>query len=326
MNHKKSTRGVSLIGVVIVSLIASSGVAYASENPAEATADLVESAIASVPVHEVDSAAPGAEVSVPSSSTHAIIVDVSDGTQLNLALPTETATIDGELSNDGSTVYQGIGESADVSVQPLANGVRVSTILDDSSAGSEFSYPLGDGIAPEVNADRTISLFQSIEVGDPETGDLVSASVEVAIIQQPWAVDSQGDNVPSHYIPTDDAVVQILDLGGSDISYPVVADQTFTKINIAQTRIRWNRAETATIASGGWGSTGLTAVCGLAGAAVGGPVGAAAFAALCFGLSAPAVYTAGVAQNSSPKKCLQLTVTFTIITAPVPYFDTYACR
>jgi len=326
MNFKKPMTGVWFIGVVIVSTIASSGVANASEDPTEAAADLVQSAIASVPVQAVDSAALKADVSVPSDSTQAIVVDVSDGTQLNFTLPLEVATVDGELANDGSTVYHGIGESADVSVQPLTNGVRVSTILDDSSAGSEFSYPLQDGVAPEVNTDGTISLFQSINGVDPETGELVSASVEVAVIQQPWAVDSQGDNVPTHYILTDDAVVQVLDLSASDISYPVVADPTFTTINPFQSRIRWNRAETATIASGGWGATGLTAVCGLAGAAVGGPAGAAAFAALCFVLSAPAVYTAGVAQNSNPKRCLQLTITSTIITAPIPYFDTYACR
>ncbi|KFF58321.1 hypothetical protein JF66_19420 [Cryobacterium sp. MLB-32] len=326
MNYKKPTIGVWFIGMVIVSTIASSGVANASEDPTGAVADLVESAIASVPVHEVDSAAPEVDVSVPSDSTQAIIVDVSDGTQLNFALPLEALTVDGELGNDGSTVYHGIGESADVSVQPLINGVRVSTILDDSSAGNEFSYPLEDGIDPEVNTDGTISLFQSIEAVDPETGTLVSASVEVAVIQQPWAVDSQGDNVPTRYILADDAVVQVLDLSAPDISYPVVADPTFTTINPFQSRIRWNRAETATIASGGWGATGLTAVCGLAGAAAGGSVGAAAFAAVCFGLSAPAVYTAGVAQNSRPKRCLQLTITTTPVTAPIPYFDTYACR
>ncbi len=178
----------------------------------------------------------------------------------------------------------------------------------------------------ELNADQSISLFEDVEATDPETGQVVTAQFEVALVQAPWAVDASGADVATHYELVDNAIVQVVEHAESDISYPVVADPTFTQITPFQTRIRWNRAETATIAAGGWGATGLTAVCGLAGAAAGGPVGAAAFAALCFAISGSAVYTAGVAQNSKPKRCLQLTVTFTIITAPVPFFDTHACR
>ena len=154
----------------------------------------------------------------------------------------------------------------------------------------------------------------------------MTGQIEVALVQAPWAVDASGADVATHYELADNAIVQVVDHSEREISYPVVADPTFTQINSFQTRIRWNRAETATIASGGWGAGAITAVCGLAGAAAGGPVGAAAFAAVCLAASGSAVYTAGVAQNSSPKRCLQLTFTFTIITSPIPYFDTYACK
>ena len=78
------------------------------------------------------------DVSVPSDSTHAIVVDVSDGTQLNFALPLEAATVDGELANDGSTTHHGIAVSAaiyTVGVEQNSNPKRclqltiISTII-----------------------------------------------------------------------------------------------------------------------------------------------------------------------------------------------------
>lgn len=140
----------------------------------------------------------------------------------------------------------------------------------------------------------------------------------------PWATDANGNDVATHYEVVDGSLVQVVDHRSSGVAYPVVADPQITTINWFQTRIRWNRAETATIAAAGWGATGLTAVGAAAGTAIGGPIGAAAFGAACLAAAGSGVYAAGVAQNSKPKKCVQLTITSTVISSPVLWWDTYS--
>lgn len=311
--------------LTVLSLVGSALPASAAEPSVDAVAKVVESAVASLgQTTESSKDAPSVSVAIPSDPGGDIVVQTFESAGFAVGLPNEADTISGEVADNGSTVYLGIGDSADVSVEPLPNGVRFSTVISENDTDSEFTYPLEDGVTPEINPDQTISLFKEIEATNPDTGAVVAAQLEVALVQAPWAVDSSGASVPTHYEVTDNAIVQVVDRSSDKVAYPIVADPTFTQINPFQMLIRWNRAETATIAAGGWGATGLTAVCGLAGAAAGGPIGAAAFAALCLAISGSIVYTAGVAQNSNPKRCLQLTVTFTIITAPIPFPDTYS--
>lgn len=57
--------------------------------------------------------------------------------------------------------------------------------------------------------------------------------------------------------------------------------------------------------------------------------GAAAFAAGCLLATGAMVYTAGVAQNSSPKRCLEQFMTFVPLSGVivgVPWYGTYACK
>jgi hypothetical protein len=321
---RRDVTGTALVAcLTVMGLVVTAVPAQAAGDPTDSIAGVVESAVATVPQVTLVEGAPDIEVLVPVDASGEVDVRVSDEVGFAVGLPAEADTAAGVIADNGSTVYLGVGDSADVSVETFDHGVRISTVIAASDTDSVFTYPLEEGVTSELNADQTVSLFKEVEAADPETGETVVAQIEIAVVETPWAVDASGTTIPTHYELTDDAIVQVVDRSG-DIDYPVVADPTFTQINPFQMRIRWNRAETATIAAGGWGATGITAVCGLAGAAAGGPIGAAAFAALCFAASASAVYTAGVAQNSNPKRCLQLTVTFTIITSPIPYFDTYS--
>lgn len=87
--------------------------------------------------------------------------------------------------------------------------------------------------------------------------------------------------------------------------------------NIIQHRIRFNRAETATIAAGGWGGVVGSFTCGI-------------MAPVCAVASGALAYNAGVAQNSNPKRCVQVTATNPgIIPGIIWWVDTYAggpCR
>lgn len=303
-------------------------VAEDSTTQDSATADQVSTLVADaatsagVPATDFTAESP-VSVTAPKDVAEGISIHGADGSELIVSAPVGVSVTDGVLAADGSTVYAGTEGHPDVTVTPLQSGVRISTVLWDQSQSTSFSFPLPEGVDGEILSDGSVILTRKIEVADEGATSEVDAVV--GLVEPAWAVDANGNAVPTKYVLADGVLTQEVDT--SDASFPVVADPSWGIVGPLQVRVRWNRAETATIASGGWGATGLTAVCAAAGAAVGGPPGAAIFAAGCLATGGPAIYTAGVAQNSKPKRCLEGFLTYVPgVSVLVPWYGTYACK
>src|SRR5690606_7016875 len=129
----------------------------------------------------------------------------------------------------------------------------------------------------------------------------------VANVRAPWAFDASGAAVGTEYVADGSTLTQVVDHADADVTYPVVADPTFDSPLPLQSRVRFNRAETQTIYESG--------ALGLGGIACG------PMAWVCVAAAAVVVYNAGVAENSNPKRCVQITLTST--PAPVWWVDTY---
>ncbi|MER7523506.1 hypothetical protein [Microbacterium oxydans] len=257
-------------------------------------------------------------VNVPQEASEGVVVQADDGTTFTVSTPVGVPTGAGATAADGSTVYRGEQGGPDVTVTPVQDGVRISTVLWDESAPASFGYPLPEGVDAELQPDGGVMLTRAVE-GSARVAEVIGE------VEPAWAVDADGVAVPTAYVIADGMLTQEVDT--TDAAFPVVADPTWGFMSAIQIRVRWNRAETATIAGGGWGSAGMAAICGPAGHAVAGPAGAAAFAAGCFATSAPAIYTAGVAQNSKPKRCLEGFLTYVPgVSLIVPWYGTYSCR
>lgn len=259
-----------------------------------------------------------------SDASGGVVVSSDNFAPLTVPLPDGLSLDAAEKTDSGSTVYSADQGSVDITVEEVAQGVRVSTVLWDGSQDA-FSYTLPEGVAATPQPDGSLELTRT-EVVEAE-GVTAEVTATIGSIEPAWAVDANGAGVNTAYEVADGVVTQTVDV--ADAAFPVVADPTWSVTSPVQVRIRFTRAETATIANGGWGATGLTAVCAAAGAAVAGPPGAAAFAAGCFLATGPMVYTAGVAQNSSPKRCLEQFMTFVPLSGVivgVPWYGTYACK
>ena len=263
----------------------------------------------------------GTVVTAPDNSRGSVSISSANAPTFSLGLPQQGSGVPGESASDGSTVYRENGDSAAIVVQAVSGGVRVATVIADSSQPTAFSYPLAADIAPVVNPDGSVDLWMP-SPSAPDAPYGTQTLVEIGHIQAPWAKDATGKAIPTRYIKSGHSLVQQVDHRTSGVEYPVVADPTITNTGISQIRIRWNRAETAAIAQSGWAPGTAAAVCGGAGLALAGPIGAAAFAAACAAASGSVVYNASVAQNSKPKRCVQLTET----AALVVMINSYACK
>lgn len=191
-------------------------------------------------------------------------------------------------------MYLADDDHVDLAVRALADGVRIQTVLNDSAAPTKYTYPLGDGVVPILNADGSIDLTVT-----DEDMTLVFAHIEPA-----WAYDANGKMVPTHYELVTGGFTQIVNHSAAD-AYPVVADPTYS---VGYGVWMWfNRAETASVAQPGDIAGWVVAACTAAGALLGPGVGVVAGVA-CVAKAAPIVYQARVAQNSSPQKCLRINI------------------
>lgn len=267
--------GVRAAGVVLASAILVAGAstaAFAAPDETEllaAQADAAASSVGAAPA----TAAPDGEVTVttPASAAGDLVLSATDGPTISVGLPTDAPVA--SSASDGATVYAGTGAAVDVAIHPVADGARVATIISEQSQPTEYAYSLPDDVAPRLLADGSVELVRTADAVDPETGHRAAISVVIGTADAAWAIDSNGKDVPTRYVVRDNNLVQIVDHRASGIAYPVVADPTYHVITYGfQILVKWNRAETAAIASNGFTPAAITAVCIAAGSAVGGPV------------------------------------------------------
>lgn len=97
---------------------------------------------------------------------------------------------------------------------------------------------------PQTDGSIDLVLNETFE----EDGVSAEVTATVGTIEPAWAVDANGAPVPTSYDVTDGVLTQHVDTAGA--AFPVVADPTWAITGPTQVRFRFNRAETATIASG----------------------------------------------------------------------------
>lgn len=136
---------------------------------------------------------------------------------LNVLPPHELELAPGEISPDGTVVYESLVGGADFAVQALDSGaVRMQTIIHSEDDPLEYTYALADGFQPVEAADGTLVAYRFDEDGQ----------FQAFVIEEPWARDAMGKPVETRYELSDGAITQIV-VPGLDTTFPVVADPTW---------------------------------------------------------------------------------------------------
>lgn len=115
-------------------------------------------------------------------------------------------------------------DSPDQSV--LSDGIRSLIEIEDSSAPKEYLYEteISRGTRLAVQPDGGV-------VGTAEDGTIT------LVIPAPWAMDAEGESVPTHYQVVDNNLVQIVEFD-SESKFPIVADPVwFIPLIVAGARV-----------------------------------------------------------------------------------------
>lgn len=227
----------------------------------------------------------GTSVELSSDAADGLTIDTQDGLQMGVGLPFAEEAKPAKVINESMVYDNGNGSTTTPLVQEDGT-VQILTTIADASAPTEFAYDFAEGTGFRKSADGSVTLLALVDGVDQPVG----------IIAAPWATDARGLPVATHYEVRGGSLIQIVDHRAAATTYPVVADPT---ISLGWWRyIHFNRAETKTILNGGWSAAAIAALCQVAG----GPIVAGG----CLAQFGSIVYTAGVAENSKPKRCLVL--------------------
>ena len=163
------------------------------------------------------------------------LTSTSSGVQVDL--PSSLASAEPEISEDGLVVYpsdEGGESSAVVAVTNLSASVQV--VIPDADAPSSYAFGI-EGASPVLNEDGGVSLLSD--------GEIVA---EVAV---PWAIDANGEAVPTRYEVDGNDIVQVVEVSAST-AFPVVADPDFIFIAKCAAAAALFIAQNAVIASKFW--------------------------------------------------------------------------
>lgn len=179
----------------------------------------------------------------PVGSLDSVSIDPSDGTTTvelasgalaQIELPfadTEpaTASIDAH-----SATFRHEESDTTAIVQPLVtNGVRMILTMGSEDSPTRYEFDLGD--SSEL-VRLSLAPNGGVQVSDTSDGDL-------GFIDRPWAMDADGNTVPTRYEIEGNRLVQIVEHHGA--AYPVVADPSFQgDCGYLTCTLRFNRAKT----------------------------------------------------------------------------------
>jgi hypothetical protein len=151
-----------------------------------------------------------------------------DNTHFNIQLPLDSAIaelIDGVvIAKDRDLDYR-------ITTEILEGGIRNCFIIEkpDSPELYPVSYAFDESVVFEYSVDDYGKRDGSVCVRN-------NSGESVAFISPPWATDSNGNALDTHYVIENTTVTQVVEHKGKDVSYPIIADPT---IGIYFSNYKW---------------------------------------------------------------------------------------
>ena len=187
-----------------------------SESTSPAT-DILENVaqVATVSVGDtaIDAVIDGASINVPTDPSRPVSIESSTGKQIRVELPFADEASKAEVVAEGVISYDNNNSSITAPVVKADGSLQVTTIIQDASAPTEFSYklsiPLGGTIATADDGNVVI---------------LDSDGSFVGGVLPAWAKDANGVSVPTHYVLAGTTRTQVVQHDAGNFASPVVAD------------------------------------------------------------------------------------------------------
>lgn len=216
----------------------------ASQDPmTDVLANVADVATTATGASAIDATVGDVEVTIPNDPSEGVTLMSGTGAGVRIALPFADHASDAEVLTGGVVAYENGNSSTTVPIVKRDGSLQITTVIDDASAPSRYSYPLGlsAGGSASLQRDGGVLLLDS-------QGEYL-ASVAPA-----WAKDADGKDVPTHYELDGITLTQVVD-HGVGVNYPVVADPWLGMELISYTSWSGNTLRVYPTDYGRWGAS-----------------------------------------------------------------------
>lgn len=147
------------------------------------------------------------EVSIPLNPADGVTYG-----DITIGLPTSSAAEDAQSVQPGVVGYDDEQFSVAVALKSSAD-LQFSTVVSDASAPTRFDYEL------------TLPSGAELSLGANGSAWAIGADSEFLLgVESPWAVDANGQEVPTHFEVHGHTLTQVVDHSSGSYAYPIVAD------------------------------------------------------------------------------------------------------
>ncbi|WP_217239788.1 hypothetical protein [Streptomyces sp. AC555_RSS877] len=246
--------------------VSASEIASALGNTDRKNGSLVEEPVPSKT--DADSAAVvsqnGTSIEVPKDPENGVSLQGDGAPEISISLPEADASKDAVKLADGTVAYPGTNSAQ--AVIPAKDGVQMLTTITNADAPTRYGYKVsvpggGRVVVSPNNAGAVV---------------LDGAGKPAAVVPAPWAKDTRGTAVPTHFETDGTTLTQVVQHASGSYGYPVVADPKYYSSKHGLL-VQFSKKTTRDVLDvGGAVVTGALGLSGWIGAAVGATVWAVA--------------------------------------------------
>lgn len=162
----------------------------------------------------VDAKVNDSTVSVPTNPSDGVQVDAPGvSSDVTIGLPFANQASEATDSQAaGVVVYDNGNGSSTIPVVHQDGSLQIATVIDNASAPKRYEYTL-EGKSIQLTSDGAAAVYDG-------EGQLTS------VVEAPWAKDTNGNDVPTHFEVAGDTLTQVVDFD-ANTAFPVVADPKY---------------------------------------------------------------------------------------------------
>ena len=188
----------------------------------------------------------GVTLEVPEDPAEELVLGDASS-EIAIYLPEAAGVGDGVVDESGAVVYESSASAVSLAAQATEDGgAQILAVIESADAPSEYRYEMA---VPEGAA---------LQLSSNGGAEVLGPDGVIAFVAPPWAVDANGQPVPTRYQIDGTTLVQVID-ERNDAAFPIIADPRFFWVGLGLVAIEFNLGETKEIGRSRGDSLG---VCG----------------------------------------------------------------
>lgn len=193
--------------------------------PAVVNPPIIEDPAAGIASHDGD-------LNIPLDLSEGVSLAVAPSVELTITVEPKSGDVLSSQVTDGKVITE-LDESLTVVAEPTAEGFRLISVAETREAAERVEYDL------DLPSDYELKLDADggVQVWDVTETNEYSLKTLVAEVEPPWAMDADGEPLPTQFELDGNTLVQVVEVP-EGATFPIVADPSVRAVSCGQVWVK----------------------------------------------------------------------------------------